>query len=133
VRVTFGAQIGNHELGYNDSLAYVGVGIPLSARWSLEVNNYFSETGTDGDDERRSVLNAEYKSSSGWSVLVGAGRGNAESAVLAVNQTVDVAHAIAFIPISGYHRLNLTFRHEEFASESFDIAMLGFTYRMARR
>lgn len=131
-RVTFGAQTGNHDLGFDDTLTYLGLAVPLGSNWTVELNNYDSEIGADADDEQRTILNAEYRSNAGWSVLVGGGSGSVKSSVLGTEQDIKVTQAVAFIPLFGYHRLILTLRREEVGGESFNIGMVGFTYRMIR-
>ena len=131
-RITLGSQLGDHDLGYNDTLNYVGVGIPIGSRWRVESTYYSSETGPESDDEWRAIVNTEYRADSGWSLLVGGGIGRVETIAGAGEDDVEVAHAIAFVPVFGYHRINLTLRREQVAGESYNIAMLGFTYRFAR-
>jgi hypothetical protein len=74
----------------------------------------------------------EYKANAGWSVLVGAGSGSADNKSRGTSESVKVAHAVAFIPVLGYHRLRLTVRREESAGQTSNIAMVGFTYRLVR-
>ncbi len=131
-RVTLGAQVGSHDLGYDDTLTYLGLAVPIGRNWTVEINNYSSETGVNSDDERRTILNAEYRANAGWSLLVGAGGGTVDSTALATEESVKVAHAVAFIPVLGYHRVILTLRREEIAGNSFNIGMVGFTYRLIR-
>lgn len=129
-RLTLGAQLGDHDLGYEDKLSYFGVAVPVGDRWQIESNSYFSSTGVEGIDEWRSIINAEYKADAGWSVLVGGGYGEIDATATSRSDNVKVAHVIAYIPIFGYHRLNLTFRHEEVAGANFDTAVIGFMLRL---
>lgn len=131
-QVTLGAQLGDHDLGYQERLGYVGFAVPVGARWRLESNTYFAELGADAVGEWRTIFNTEYRAESGWSLLVGGGAGRTEDTVVAPGQDIRVAHAVAFVPVFGYHRLNITLRREEVGAERFDVAMLGFTYRLAR-
>jgi tetratricopeptide (TPR) repeat protein len=38
-RVTLGMQIGAHDLGYDDTLTYLGFALPLGPHWAVELNN----------------------------------------------------------------------------------------------
>lgn len=131
-RITLGSQLGDHDLGYDDTLNYVGAGIPIGSRWRIESTYYSSETGPASNEEWRTIVNTEYRGDSGWSLLVGGGFGRVETIAGAGEDDVEVAHAIAFLPVFGYHRINLTLRREQVGGESYNIAMLGFTYRFAR-
>ena len=53
-RITLGSQLGDHDLGYNDTLNYVGVGIPIGSRWRVESTYYSSETVAASAGSRRS-------------------------------------------------------------------------------
>jgi len=131
-RVTLGAQIGNHDLGYDDSLYYAGIGIPFASRWEIEWNNYFSTTGLDSENERRSILNLLYASDSGWTAMVGGGAGKIDRDGIANPDRVSVGHAMLTIPVFGFHRLQLVFRHENLPTNSYNVAMLGLTLRLPR-
>ena len=131
-KVTLGAQVGNHELGYADRSYQIGVGIPFAERWQVESNNYFSTVGTDKDDEWRSVLNLLYTADSGWNAMLGAGIGEVDRGGLQSPDDVRVAHAMLSMPVFGYHRLHLVLRNEDLPGSSVNVAMLGFTFRMPR-
>jgi len=131
-KVTLGAQIGDHELGYSDRLYQVGIGIPFAERWQVESNNYFSTVGADRDDEWRSVLNFLYAADSGWTAMVGAGIGEVDRGGLEDPENVRVAHAMLSMPVFGYHRLHLVLRNEDLPGNSVNVAMLGFTFRLPR-
>jgi tetratricopeptide (TPR) repeat protein len=130
-RVTLGSQLGNHELGYNDNLYYVGYNFLVTGRWRAETNTYFSNTGPDSDDEWRTVFNIDYNAAAGWNALVGGGFGQVDTMVVPGSEDIRVAHAIVSIPL-GFHRLHLIYRHEKVAGSSINIAMLGFTFRSPR-
>jgi tetratricopeptide (TPR) repeat protein len=129
-KLTLGAQLGAHELGYDDDLWYIGVGIPFASRWEVESNNYFSTTGFDRDKEWRSVLNVIYKGTAGWELLVGGGYGEVDTADTLNAESVTVAHTMFSLPIFDFHRLNLMLRHEDGPANSFNVAMLGVTLRL---
>jgi len=129
-RVTLGAQIGSHDAGYDDSLYYIGLGIPFAGHWQVESNNYFSTTGVDSEKEWRSVLNLSYQADTGWNMLIGAGAGEIDVNGVANPDRVTVAHALLSVPIFGYHRLHLTLRHESLPDEDMNVAMLGVTLRL---
>jgi hypothetical protein len=74
----------------------------------------------------------EYNAASGWNALVGGGYGQVDTFAIPNSEDVRVAHVIFSTPIMGYHRLNLTFRHENTADTSFNVAMLGITLRWPR-
>ena len=131
-RITLGAQLSAHELGYDDRLYHVGIGIPFAERWQVESNNYYSTVGVDKDDEWRSVLNFLYSADSGWSAMLGAGIGEIDRAGLQDPESVRVAHAMLSVPVFGYHRLHLVLRNEDLPGNSVNMAMLGFTYRLPR-
>ena len=131
-KVTLGAQIGDHELGYADRLYQIGIGIPFAERWQVESNNYFSTVGADKDDEWRSVLNLLYAADSGWDAMVGAGVGEVDRGGLQNPESVRVAHAMLSMPVFGYHRLHLVLRNEDLPGNSVNVAMLGFTFRLPR-
>lgn len=131
-KVTLGAQLGDHELGYDDSVYYLGIGIPFAERWQVESNNYFSTIGVDKDDEWRTVLNVLYSADSGWNALVGAGIGEADREGLPNPESIRVAHAMVSMPVFGYHRLHLVLRNEDLQGASVNVAMLGFTFRLPR-
>ena len=131
-KVTLGAQIGDHELGYDDSLYLLGIGIPFAERWQVESNNYFSTVGVDKDDEWRSVLNLLYAADSGWNAMVGAGVGEVDRGGLQNPESIRVAHAMFSMPVFGYHRLHLVLRNEDLPGNSVNVAMLGFTFRLPR-
>ena len=129
-KVTVGAQLGDHDLGYEDRLVYLGIGIPFAGRWQVESNNYVSQTGIEGDDEWRSVLNLVYAGDGGWDILVGGGLGEVDRGDLDGPDSVSVAHLMASMPVFGFHRLHFVVRHENLPNDSVNVAMLGFTYRM---
>ena len=129
-RVTLGAQIGSHEAGYDDSLYYLGLGIPLSRRWQVEANTYFSTTGPDQENEWRGVFNVVFSGDNGLDLLLGAGAGEVDRNGVANPDRVAVAHAMLSAPLFGYHRLHLTFRHENLPTDDINIAMLGVTLRL---
>lgn len=131
-KVTLGAQLGDHEVGYDNNLYYVGFGIPLSERWQLESNNYFSMTGSEKDKEWRSVLNVLYESAAGWNTVVGGGAGEVNYGGLASRDSVSVAHAMFTLPVFGVHRAHLAVRHEKLPGDDINVAMIGFTYRLPR-
>ena len=131
-KLTLGTQLGDHELGYDNNLYYVGIGIPLGERWQIESNNYFSSTGAEQDKEWRSVLNVLYESDGGWNAVVGAGVGEINYGGLEDPDDVTVAHAMFTIPVFGFHRAHLALRHEQLPGSDVNIAMLGFTYRLPR-
>lgn len=128
-RVTLGVQFGTHDLGYDDSLYYLGIGIPFASRWEIEWNNYSSTTGIDQQDEWRSVLNLLYASDTGWSAMVGGGAGEIDRGGVANPDRVSLGHAMLTMPIFGFHRLHLVFRHENLPTTSHNVAMLGVTLR----
>ena len=105
-KLTLGAQLGAHELGYDDNLWYIGFGIPFAERWQVESNNYFATTGIDRDDEWRSVLNLIYNAPAGWEVLVGGGYGQVDSVNALSKEDVNVIHGVVSMPIFGFHRLH---------------------------
>lgn len=131
-KVTLGAQLGDHELGYEDNLYYLGFGFGLGERWQLENNNYFSMTGSEQDKEWRSVLNVLYESAAGWNAVIGGGGGEVNYGGLASPDSVTVAHAMFTMPVFGFHRAHLAVRHEKLPGEDVNVAMLGFTYRLPR-
>ena len=131
-KVTLGAQLGDHELGYDNNLYYVGFGIPLSERWQLENNNYFSMTGSEKDKEWRSVLNVLYQSAAGWDAVIGGGAGEVNYGGLAGRDHVSVAHAMFTMPVFGFHRAHLAIRHEKLPGDDVNVAMIGFTVRLPR-
>ena len=131
-KVTLGAQTADHELGYDDRLYHLGIGIPFAEHWQVESNNYFSTVGVDKDDEWRSVLNLLYSADSGWNAMVGAGIGEVDREGLQNPESVRVAHAMFSMPVFGYHRLHLVLRNEDLPGNSVNVAMLGFTYRLPR-
>ena len=131
-KVTLGAQIGDHELGYDDSLYLLGIGIPFAERWQVESNNYFSTVGVDKDDEWRSVVNLLYAADSGWNAMVGAGVGEVDRGGLQNPESIRVAHAMFSMPVFGYHRLHLVLRNEDLPGNRVNVAMLGFTLRLPR-
>ena len=131
-KVTLGAQIGDHELGFDDTLHYLGIGIPFAERWQVESNNYFSTVGAAKDDEWRSVLNLLYSADGGWNAMVGVGMGEADREGLQNPERVRVAHAMVSMPVFGYHRLHLVLRNEDLPGNSVNVAMLGFTFRLPR-
>ena len=131
-KVTLGTQIGDHELGYTDSLYQIGIGVPFAGRWQVESNNYFSTVGADKDDEWRSVLNVLYTADSGSNAMLGAGVGEVDRGGLQNKESVRVAHAMLTIPVFGYHRVHLALRNEDLPRNSINVAMLGFTFRLPR-
>ena len=131
-KLTLGAQVGDHDLGYNNSLYYVGIGIPLGDTWQIESNNYFSTTGLEQDKEWRSVLNVLYEGESGWNAVFGAGLGEVNYGGLEVSDDVTVAHAMFTMPVFGFHRAHLAVRHEKLPGGDVNVAMVGFTYRLPR-
>ena len=131
-KVTLGAQIGAHELGYDDTLYQLGIGIPFAEQWQVESNNYFSTVGADKDDEWPSVLNLLYAADSGWNAMVGADIGEVDRDGLQNPESMRVAHAMLSMPIFGYHRLHLVLRNEDLPADSVNVAMLGFTFRLLR-
>ncbi len=131
-KLTLGTQLGNHNLGYDDNLYYVGFGFPLSERWQLESNNYFSTTGIEQDKEWRSVLNVLYAGASGWDVVVGGGVGEVDYGGLTDPDRVSVTHAVLTVPVFGFHRASFAVRHEDLPGGNVNVAMVGFTYRLPR-
>lgn len=131
-KLTLGAQLGDHDLGYNNNLYYVGFGIPLGERWEVESNNYFSTTGIEQDKEWRSVLNVLYQGDSGWNAVVGAGVGEVNYGGLGNPDRVNVAHAMFTMPVFGFHRAHLVLRNENLPGGDVNVAMIGFTYRLPR-
>jgi Flp pilus assembly protein TadD len=131
-RVSLGAQFGDHELGYDDRVFHLGIGIPFAERWQIESNNYFSTVGVNKDDEWRSVLNLLYSADSGWTAMVGAGFGELDREGLQNPENVRVAHAMVSLPVFDYHRLHLVLRNEDLPGASVNVAMLGFTFRLPR-
>jgi Flp pilus assembly protein TadD len=129
-KLTLGAQLGAHELGYDDNLWYIGFGIPFAERWQVESNNYFATTGIDRDDEWRSVLNLIYNAPAGWEVMVGGGYGQVDSVNALSKEDVNVIHGLVSMPIFGFHRLQFVLRRESVPSGDFNIAMLGVTLRL---
>ena len=129
-KLTLGAQLGAHELGYDDQLWYVGFGIPFAGRWQVESNNYFSTTGLERDDEWRSVLNVIYNAPAGWEVVVGGGYGEVTGDNALTRESVNVAHGMLSMPIFGFHRLQFVLRRESVPGGNFNIAMLGITLRL---
>ena len=129
-KLTLGAQLGAHELGYDDNLWYIGFGIPFAERWQVESNNYFATTGIDRDDEWRSVLNLIYNAPAGWEVLVGGGYGEVDSINALSKESVNVVHGMFSMPIFGFHRLQFVLRRESVPDGDFNIAMLGVTLRL---
>jgi hypothetical protein len=129
-KVSLGAQLGDHELGYEDTLYYLGIGIPFAKHWLIESNNYLSTTGVDQDDEWRSVLNLSYSADSGWNAMLGAGVGEVDRDSLQNPESVRVAHAMLSVPVLDYHRLHLVLRNEDLQGGSVFVAMLGFTFRL---
>jgi tetratricopeptide (TPR) repeat protein len=131
-RVSLGVQFGDHELGYDDRLFHLGIGIPFAERWQIESNNYFSTVGVNKDDEWRSVLNLLYSADSGWNAMVGAGFGEVDREGLQNPENVRVAHAMVSLPVFDYHRLHLVLRNEDLPGATVNVAMLGFTLRLPR-
>jgi tetratricopeptide (TPR) repeat protein len=131
-KLTLGTQVGDHDLGYNNSLYYVGIGFPLGDSWQLESNNYFSTTGLEQDKEWRSVLNVLYEGDSGWNAVLGGGLGEVNYGGLDNPDNVTVAHAMFTMPVFGFHRAHLAVRHEKLPGGDVNIAMIGFTYRLPR-
>jgi Flp pilus assembly protein TadD len=129
-KLTLGAQLGAHDLGYDDELWYIGFGIPFAQRWQVESNNYFATTGIDRDDEWRSVLNVIYNAPAGWEVLVGGGYGEVDSINSLSKESVNVMHGMVSMPIFGFHRLQFVLRRESVPDGDFNIAMLGVTLRL---
>ena len=131
-KVSLGAQLGDHELGFDDTLYHLGIGIPFSKHWLIESNNYFSTVGVDQDEEWRSVLNLSYSADSGWNAMLGAGVGKIDRDGMQNPESVRVAHALLSVPVLGYHRLHLVLRNEDLQGDSVNVAMLGFTFRLPR-
>jgi tetratricopeptide (TPR) repeat protein len=131
-RVALGTQLGKHELGYDDNLLYLGIGIPVGERWQIESNNYFSTVGVNEDEEWRSVLNFSYATDNGWNAMVGGGVGEVDRSGQQNSERVNVVHAMVSMPVFGYHRLHFVLRNEDVEGDSFNTAMIGFTYRLPR-
>lgn len=131
-KLTLGTQLGDHDLGYNNNLYYVGLGIPVGGRWQIESNNYFSTTGIEQDKEWRSVLNVLYASDSSWNLVLGAGVGEVNYGGLDNPDDLSVVHALFSMPVFGIHRAHLAVRHEQLPGGDINTAMLGFTYRLPR-
>ena len=76
---------------------------PRSTTWSLRSGSRWL---LPGSFEPR--MPTSCTTDSGWSLLVGGGIGRVETIAGAGEDDVEVAHAIAFVPVFGYHRINLT-------------------------
>ena len=120
------------DLGYDNSLYYVGFGFPVRERWQLESNNYFSTTGIERDKEWRSVLNVLYTSERGWNAVLGVGTGEVDFGGLDDTDRIAVAHAMLTVPVFGFHRAHLVLRREDLPGGDVNVAMVGFTYRLPR-
>lgn len=130
--VKAGLQLSPHSDDFTDKLVFAGLGLPMAERFRLDPTVFFARTGAAGDDEWRGVVHGEYTDPDGWSLGLDLGGGHIDSAVPGASGGVWVAAAQWNIPVAGWHRLHLSAYRETNPSDSFWIAMVGFTLKLPR-
>ncbi len=125
-----GAQVGDHDLGYTDKLAFAGVNFPLGARWRIEPIVYVAETGLDADSEWRAVVNAEHRISDNFSTGGFLGAGRVDAGQPEFDGDTAVAGAWLRWETGGPYALMLSGRYEDSPTRDFSVVEIGFTYRL---
>ncbi len=128
--VRLGAQVGDHDIGYTDKLAFAGVNFPVGATWRIEPIVYVAETGLDADSEWRAVVNAEKRISDNFSAGGFVGTGQVDAARAEFDGDTAVAGAWLRWETGGPYALMLSGRYEDSPTRDFSVIEIGFTYRL---
>lgn len=127
-----GAQIGRHDLDYTEQLFFGGIAIPLGESWQVEPVLFLSEYGESKDNEWRVVLNTMYQNGSRWNAGLRLGYGDIDAGSDGFSGRSSLVGAWTSFLVSDEITINLSFQHEESPTDEYDIAYLGFTWRMPR-
>jgi Flp pilus assembly protein TadD len=129
----FGYQLSPHSAGFDDSLMFGGVSVPLAQRLSLDATLFLAETGATGDDESRVALYLEHRGRHGWTLGGGFGFGSVTSENVATDGTVATANLFASYPVSRLVSTQFQVRWENAPLDDFTVASIGLTVRPGRR
>lgn len=128
-----GYQISPHSAGFDDTLIIGGLSMPLADHLSLDATMFVAETGAQGDDEYRSAVFLEHRTTRGWTVGGGVGIGSISSVNAAADGRVTTATLNAGFPISRSVSTFLQLRWEDAPLVDFSVATIGITVRPGRR
>jgi tetratricopeptide (TPR) repeat protein len=129
----FGYQSSPHSAGFDDSLAFAGIGLSLSDRLTLDTTLFQAETGAAKDSESRLAFFLEHRGIRGWSVGGGFGVGSVSSESAAADGTVTTANLLASFPLTRLLTTHFQLRWENAPLDDFTVATFGITVRPGRR
>lgn len=118
--------------GRKDLNLMMGLGTTLNSRFFFEPLFYYTNSRDSDEKEWRTALNAEYRITSRWRVLLGAATGKVISNIPAADGNLWSAHALITAPLGARHWVFALARRESLPLQKYSVFSLGIKFRIER-